>query len=112
VADFIYLFRGAGPAGSPAEMQAHMQKWAAWVKDLSGRGLFKAGEPLEEGGRVVKGKKRAVTDGPFAEHKDLVGGYLLVTAKDLDEATEVAKECPIFDLDGQVEVRAVRAMQR
>ena len=62
--------------------------------------------------RVVAGKKKAVTDGPFGETKDLVGGYLLVTAASLDAATELARGCPIFDRDdGSVEVREVREMQ-
>ena len=105
MSDFIYLFRGANPDAP----QAHMQKWRDWMKDLGAKGHFKSGEPLESRGKVVK-KNGVVTDGPFAEAKDLVGGFLLVSAKSLEEATELAKGCPIFERDGFVEVRPVLQM--
>jgi len=100
------------PSVSPQQMQEQMQKWGAWIQALTRNGSFKAGDPLDRGGRVLKGKKKVVTDGPFAEAKDLVGGYLLVSAKDLDEATELARGCPIFESDaGTVEVRQVQEMR-
>lgn len=110
MADFMYLFRGGEQAGSPEQMQQHMQKWGAWMKELGKQGHFKAGEPLERTGKVVKGTRKAVTDGPFAEAKDLVGGFLIVSAKDLDEAVALSKGCPIFENDGIVEVRPVMKM--
>jgi hypothetical protein len=115
MANFIYLFRGGADvmnSASPAELQANMQKWNDWMQALAKTGNFNSGEPLDTGGRTVKGKKKAVTDGPFAEAKDLVGGYLLVSAENLDHATELAKGCPIFEHDGSVEVRPVREMKR
>jgi len=112
MANFLYIFRGgmASANSSPQQMQEQMQKWGAWVQALTKSGNFKAGDPLENGGRVIKGKKKVVTDGPFAEAKDLVGGYLLVSAKDADEATEIARGCPIFEADGSVEVRQIHQM--
>ena len=53
---------------------------------------------------------KKVTDGPFAEAKDVVGGFSLILAKDLDEAAELSRGCPIFEVDGQVEVRPVMKM--
>ena len=53
------------------------------------------------------GKRKAVTDGPFAEANDVVSGYRLILAKDLNEAAELSKGCPILVVDGQVEVRPV-----
>jgi hypothetical protein len=111
MADFMYLFRGGQPSGSPEQMQQHMQKWGQWMKELSQKGQFKAGDPLEGGGKVLTGAKKVVTDGPFAEAKDLVGGYLLVKAETLDDATELAKGCPIFDVGGSVEVRPIMIMK-
>jgi hypothetical protein len=111
--NYLYIFRG-GQAGmtsaSPSELQANMQKWNAWMQELTKSGNFKAGEPLEASGKTLSGKKRTVTDGPFAEAKDLVGGYLVVTAKNLDHAVELARGCPIFESDGSVEVRQIRQM--
>jgi hypothetical protein len=85
-----------------------MQKWMAWFKELADSGHVKdRGQPLERAGKLVNGKRKAVTDGPFAEAKDVVGGYTLILAKDLNEAAELSKGCPILEVDGQVEVRPV-----
>ena len=83
-----------------------------WLKDLAEKGHVKdPGHPLERSGKLVTGKSRTVTDGPFAEAKDVVGGYTLVQATDLAQATALAAGCPIFDLaDGTVEVRPVMKM--
>jgi hypothetical protein len=116
MAEFMYLLRGGRPEGSPEQMQKHMQRWVSWIAELSKSGNFKSGDPLEDRGRVVSGTKKTVHDGPYAEAKDLVGGYFLVTARDLDEATELAKGCPIFDIlegsgrVGSVEIRQISAM--
>jgi hypothetical protein len=110
MSDFMFLFRGGQTGGSPEQMQQHMQKWRTWMQELGQKGHFKAGEPLDKSGKVVKGSRKAVTDGPFAEAKDLVGGYLIVSARDLDEAVELSKGCPIFESDGIVEVRPVMKM--
>ena len=57
--------------------------------------------------QLVKGKQKTVTDGPFAEAKDIVGEYTLIEARDLDQAVELSKGCPILEVDGGVEVRPV-----
>ena len=88
-----------------------MQKWIAWMKDLGEQGHLKdRGNPLERGGKVVKGKQKTVTDGPYAETKDIVGGYMLIEAKDISEAVEISKGCPVFETGGMVEVRPVMQM--
>lgn len=113
MSEFLFIYRGGRRMSdsSPAEMQATMQKWMTWMKDLGAKGHLKdAGHPLDSTtGKTVKGSKKTVTDGPYAE-KDLVGGYSIVTAKNLDQAVELTSGCPIFDVDGIVEVRAVMAM--
>jgi hypothetical protein len=110
MADYLYIFRNGEQQQSPGAMQAHMQKWMAWMKDLTAKGHFKGGDPLELGGKVVRGRNKTVTDGPFAEAKDVVGGYLLVQAKDFDQAVELSRGCPIFERDGSVEVRTILRM--
>jgi hypothetical protein len=111
MANFLYVFRGGMAVdASPQQMQERLQKWGAWIQQLSKTGNFKAAEPLEAEGKVIKGRKKVVTDGPYAEAKDLVGGYLLLSAKNLDEAVELSRGCPIFDSDGSVEVRPIREM--
>ena len=111
MANYLYVFRGGARMDSPEEMQQSMHKWVAWMESLSKTGNLKGGEPLTREGKTVRGSKKTVTDGPYAEAKDLVGGYLLVTARSLDEATELARGCPIFENEtGSVEVRPIQQM--
>ncbi len=111
MSQFVFLYRGGMQGNaSPAEMQQQMQRWMTWLKDLGDKGFVKdPGKPLDRGGKVVAGKQKTVTDGPYAE-KDLVGGYTLVEAKDIDHAAELSLGCPIFLVGGSVEVRPVLKM--
>lgn len=107
---FMLILRGGESSRnmSPTEYGQVVQKYMAWAESLSRSGNHKAGEPLEEDGRVLSGKNGSiVTDGPFAESKETIGGYFIITAESLDEATELAKGCPIFDNGGTVEVREI-----
>ena len=92
---------------SPAEMQAHIRKWYAWSDALAAKGYELHGQPLDRRGRTIRGRERVVTDGPYAETKDLVTGSMTITAGSLEEAVELAHDCPAFELGGSVEVRAV-----
>ena len=110
----MFLFRGGDArefTQSPEQMQAHMQRWMTWMQDLGKQGKFIGGQPLDSSGKTMSGSKKVVTDGPFAESKEIVGGYLLVKAQDIDEAVEISKECPIFEFDGTVEIRPLQEMQ-
>ena len=109
--EFVYLYRGGQRPTSPEGIQQMMQKWMTWLKGLAEKGHIKdQGQPLDRTGKLVNGKQKTVTDGPFAEAKDVVGGYTLVLATDLDQAVELSKGCPIFETDGSVEVRPVMKM--
>jgi hypothetical protein len=111
MSEFVYLYRGGRRAESPAEGEQQMQRWIAWLRDLADKGHIKdQGQPLEPGGKVVRGKQRAITDGPYPESKDIVGGYTLIEADNLQQAAELAGGCPIFEFDGLVEVRPVMVM--
>jgi hypothetical protein len=108
MSQFVYLYRGGERGRPPDKMQEMMQKWMAWMKQLTEKGHIKdPGQPLERTGKLVKGKQKTVTDGPFAEAKDIIGGYTLIEARDLDQAVELSKGCPIFEVEGAVEVRPV-----
>jgi hypothetical protein len=90
-------------------MQKTMEKWVAWFKELNAKGHIKdPGHPLEHTGKVVKGKQKTVNDGPYAEAKDVVGGYIVIEANDLGHAVELSKGCPIFEVGGSVEVRPIQ----
>lgn len=111
MSEFLYLYRGGQRPESPEQGEREMQKWVAWMKELGDKGHMKdRGQPLEREGKVVTGKQKIVTDGPYAESKDIVGGYTLVEAKDLAHAAELSKGCPIFESGGIVEVRPVMQM--
>src|SRR6266576_2759491 len=107
---FMLLFRGThwDKDLSPQEVQNVMDRWIAWFDRLSDQGKAKAGQPLTNVGKIVSGRKgQMVADGPFAESKEAVAGYILLRVADLDEAAEVAKECPGLDYGITVEVRPV-----
>ncbi len=109
MSEFTYLFRGRETSASPEQMQKHMEKWVAWFKEIGAEGHLKEpGHPLELTGKVVKGKQKIVNDGPYAEAKDVVGGYIVIEAKDLSHAVELSKGCPILEVDGSVEVRPIQ----
>jgi len=117
MADFVYLYwnrredQGLMAAASPEEKQKITQRWITWLEGLKKSGHLKDfGLPLEFEGRTVEGPKKVVTDGPYAEAKDIVGGFSIVTAKNLDEALELSKGCPGLELGSLVEVRPVRPM--
>ena len=105
---YMFIFLGGDLSHlSPEAQQAHMQKWFDWVQKLEKEKRYVGGEALLPGGKTVTGPKKVVTDGPFAESKEVVAGYFVVLAKNLNEAVEMAKECPDYILNGIVEVREV-----
>jgi len=109
--DFIFLYRGGEQAGSPEQMQKTMQAWMTWMQELGKQGHLKdRGQPLERTGKMVTGKQKAITDGPYPESKDIVGGFSIVQARDLEHAAELSRGCPIFEMGGGVEVRPIRKM--
>jgi hypothetical protein len=97
---------------SAAEIQAHVKKWYVWSDALMAKGHALQGQPLADRGRTIRGKDRLVTDGPYAETKDLVTGAMIITAASFDEAVELAHDCPVFELGGSVEVRPVIEHER
>jgi hypothetical protein len=111
MSEYLYVYRGVQPGkASPEEMQQVMQKWITWMQGLAEKGHLKdRGHPLEADGKLVSGNAKTVTDGPYAE-KDLVGGYSLIEAKDLAQAAELSKGCPVLERGGSVEVRPIMKM--
>jgi len=109
---FTYLFRGRQIPTSPEQRQKHLEKWVVWFQELGAQGHVKdPGHPLESTGKVVNGNQKIVKDGPYAEAKDIVGGYIVVEANDLAHAVELAKGCPILEVGGSVEVRPVQKLE-
>ena len=110
---FMLLFRGGNFRSlSPQEMQIHMQRWFSWMDSLQTKGILVGSEPLQPIGRQINGKNKTITNGPFIESKEMIGGYTIINATDLDEAVEISKGCPILEMDGNVEVRPIQKVDR
>ncbi|PWT95252.1 MAG: hypothetical protein C5B52_18210 [Bacteroidetes bacterium] len=110
---YMLIFHGGNTQelfSSPELMQAHMAKWFAWIDKLKQKDLYISGEPLVPGGKLIQGTNKSVTDGPYTEGKDVVGGFFLINAKNMEEAVEIAKDCPDYQYEGSVQVRQVMKM--
>lgn len=107
--DFMLIFiNGEGTKDfSPEQMQNNMNEWFGWINELKAKGVYVSGEALLPGGKQVKGAEPVITDGPFAESKEVVGGYVIIRVADIDEASELSKGCPDLPYGGVVEVREV-----
>ncbi|HEY3252198.1 MAG TPA: YciI family protein [Ignavibacteria bacterium] len=107
--DFIFLFRSLQSELqklSPEEMQKLMEKWSLWIKKLSDANRYKFGDRLSrDNAKTVADFGRVITDGPYIESKEIVGGYIIIQAETMNEAVEISKECPIYNIKGIVEVR-------
>lgn len=113
MAKYLFVYRGGNDAEAkmtPDEMQQQMQKWGTWIREALQQGwMVDPGDALTPEGRVVNAKK-VVTDGPFVESKEIVGGYSIVQADNIDAAAQFAKGCPGLLAGGKVEVRALAGL--
>jgi hypothetical protein len=109
--DYLLLFRGTDWYRdlSPDEIQAKMTTWMAWFNGLVADGRCLGGQSLDAETRVVSGKARNVSDGPFTEAKETVAGYFMLRVSGVDEAVAIAKDCPGLPHGMTVEVRPLMA---
>jgi hypothetical protein len=116
MSEFVLLYRSTNEAheavmGSPEKARENMAKWRVWFDDMTAKGQLKnLGLPLVRTGKVVRGPVKSVMDGPYAETKEVVGGFSIIEARDPTHAAEIASACPIVALGGSVEVRPVMAL--
>jgi len=112
---FMFLFRGSDvyqPGQSPEAVQALKEKMIHWVVDLSKKGVHIASEPLEPTGKHVSGgAKTNVSNTPFGEAKQIIGGCTIVQAKDINDAVEIAKGCPILASNANIEIRPIQKVE-
>ena len=107
--EFMFLTRGYDNP-SPEEMQRRMGVYVEWMQKMTADGRYKGGQPLDQSaGRLVLNKSEVLTDGPFMEAKEIIGGYVVVLANDFDEAVEFAKTCPLLN-HCALEVRQLKEM--
>ncbi len=112
---FMLIFRDTTPEKyevlSPDERKQSLDKWNGWYDGIAVAGQMQHGHPLRPTGRLVSARRgERVFDGPFSEAKEAIGGYFLITARDLDEATAIAERCPNLDYGMTVEVRPMAEM--
>lgn len=105
----LILFRGTEwhHGLSPEEIQQTMGRWNSWIENLAKSGKLLSGHPLANEGKIVAGKQAQVSDGPFAESKEAIGGYLLLKVETFDEAIKIGQDCPALPYGLTVEVRPV-----
>ncbi len=95
---------------SPEQIQAMMKPWQDWMGSLAAQNkLVSSGNRLSSDGRIVK-PDSVITNGPYVEMKEAIGGYIIISASSIDEAAALSKDCPILQMDGHVEVPAIVAM--
>jgi len=108
--EYLLLFRGSSwdKGLSPEQLQKSLDQFMGWFDRLKQQGKVKSGQPLERTGKIISGKNgRVVADGPFAESKEAIGGYFLLQVDTLDEAVEIAQQCPVLEYGSSVEVRPI-----
>jgi hypothetical protein len=111
--EYLFLFRGGldFTKAPPEQLQTAILNWRNWTEELSKKGIYGGGERLTRNdAAVVKGNAKQVIDGPYSESKEIVGGYISIRADNLQQAIEISKGCPIFNFDGNVEIREVAKM--
>ncbi len=113
--DFMLIFIGTSYADlglSPEQIQNQMGKWWAWQAKMDKAGIVKGGNALKGEATRISGPDRTVSDGPFAESKEIVGGYYIVQAENAEQAAEIAQDYPDYDLGGTVEIREVMVYEQ
>ena len=107
--EFLFLFRSTREEMSKlSEVQTkeYINKWDAWFKKLTEDGRHdNVGDRLTHEARTLMGTGKVITDGPYPESKEIIGGFAKVKAEDMDDATKIAATCPIFDVNGSLEIR-------
>jgi hypothetical protein len=107
---FLIIVRGSDHStASPEKMQARLNQFNEWVGNVL-KGRFVGGAPLEDFDAVLLTSKSEIhTDGPFIESKEMISGYMLINAENIEEATELTKECPLLS-DFRLELRRLKPM--
>jgi hypothetical protein len=111
--EYMLIFRNEksdGPPPSKEQMETVLKEWQVWITGIAEKGKYSGTNRLLSEGRTLKPGK-VITDGPYVEGKEMIGGYVIVKANNIDEATEIAKQCPNLKYGGNVEVRAVMTIE-
>ncbi|MEM6806194.1 MAG: YciI family protein [Bacteroidota bacterium] len=92
---------------SAEDIQAEINKWQDWIGSIASQGKFVSTNQLGYEGKSLD-NKHIITDGPYAEVKEIVGGYIIVKAENWEEVMDMAKGCPVLVYpESKVEVRSI-----
>lgn len=108
--EFMLIFRheDGQKVASPEQIQVWMKQTMDWIGGIAAQNKFSGGNGLPFDDAKVVWHNNVVTNGPFGEIKETIGGYIMVKAESVDEAVEFAKGCPVLQGDGNsVEVRKI-----
>ena len=109
--DFMLIFKGTNYEDlglSPEQLQQRLGKWWTWSERLGKEGILTGGDALHSSIRIMEGVDKVVTDRSSAGLKEVIGGYFIISVKDIDAATKIAEDYPDFDTPGgRVEIREV-----
>ncbi len=103
--EFLLLIHGSGYQDeSPETMKVHMERYFNWMNELLSQDKFISGSRLDNSGNFLVNKETVISDGPFLEPKEIIGGYILIRANNLEEATKHAQSCPLSN-EFQISIR-------
>jgi hypothetical protein len=108
--EYLFFFRGGldFSQAPPEQLQQVLTNWKNWIEDLTKKGIYGGGDRVTRNDAAfVQGKAKQVTPGPYAANNEMVGGYIKIKADNLREAIDNSKGCPIFNFDGNIEIREV-----
>lgn len=109
--EFLMLFhsRVNDPADLPeGEWEPYLAKWADWLAQMQAASIIRAAAPLENPSRTLMPDGSVRIDGPSVERREVIGGFVQIAAPDIGAAEAWARKCPIFQVQGRVELREVR----
>ena len=112
--EFMLLFRHTPNKDfqpTPEMLNESLKKWQDWIGGIAAQGKFVSTNQLSYEGKVLK-KDQLITDGPYVEIKEILGGYIILKADSIEEALKLAEGCPILDVGGNVEVRPIMEIKK
>jgi hypothetical protein len=111
--EYLFFFRGGLDfSKAPQEqLQRVLMNWKNWTEELANKGIYGGGDRVTRNDAAfVQGKAKQVIAGPYSANNEMIGGYIKIKADNLRQAIEISKGCPIFNFDGNIEIREVARM--
>ena len=111
--EYLFIFRGGldFSRATPEQLQQTLMNWKNWTEELARKGIYAGGDRVTKNdAALVQGKSKQVITGPYFANNETIGGYIKIKAENLQHAIETSKGCPIFNFDGNIEIREVAKM--